>query len=698
MKMNLDLEPKVSIILPTYNGASKYLYKSINSCLEQTYRNIELVIVDDGSDDHTPELVKSIADPRIRYIPHEKNMGLPRSLNTGFRNSTGQLLTWTSDDNEYLPEAIEHMVAFLRDHGEADFVYADYYALFVESGKSELRRLPHILDLAWTNCIGACFLYTRRVYVTVGNYDPRHALVEDYDYWIRVSKQFKMLHLPKPLYVYREHPRSLKSTRYHSAVLFDNILRFERRYIFTRQLAQVVFEFCHATLKTEKTVFRSAIVWFQTLLRSLDLSVLLGLLFIALSLNAVIKLLRRRTVSILNYLFEPIRFVLSYYYLKPGHEAQNVMCLCPSLVAGGAEAVMLSIGKALMQKGYCFHLLAKNGDDNAWRGKFLSTFRNVVLIDSARGDDTYFKYLRAMVPKLGIKVILISNSREGYRCVPRLSSTFPDIKIVDVLHAERYVGTSDELLWAAPYIHRRVCISNRLRNYMLERYQAHQMNGQHASRLKVIHNGVDEKYFSRRDGIKGKFKSRFGIPDGTRIISYVGRFAVEKQPLLFVQIAELLTLQTPPGTFKFVMAGDGDQFQKIKDRISLARLEHSFILTGLIDSTEELLADTYLLLIVSKSEGIPLVVLEALSMSVPVISTQVGAINEVIKNGVNGYLIPPTPDIVERYASKVRGLLADDNKHASLSMNARPSIIPEHSLETMGKLYEEVFEGLTDGR
>jgi len=78
------ISSKVSIVLPTYNGA-KYIRQSIDSCLNQTYKNIELIIVNDGSTDGTPEIIRSYEDGRIKYLTHEKNKGLPHALNTWAR-------------------------------------------------------------------------------------------------------------------------------------------------------------------------------------------------------------------------------------------------------------------------------------------------------------------------------------------------------------------------------------------------------------------------------------------------------------------------------------------------------------------------------------------------------------------------------------------------------------------------------------
>ncbi len=197
----------VSIVLPTYNG-EKHLREAIDSCLAQTHANIELIIVDDCSTDSTPEIVKSYNDPRVRYIRHEANRRLPEALNTGFRATAGEYLTWTSDDNYYAPDAIDKMLSFCREHG-CSFVYGDMMDIYDDSDRVELRRHPETFQPRERCGIGAYFLYKREVYEAVGDYDPEAELVEDFDYWIRVSKHLRMHHLPEARYYYRNHSGSL---------------------------------------------------------------------------------------------------------------------------------------------------------------------------------------------------------------------------------------------------------------------------------------------------------------------------------------------------------------------------------------------------------------------------------------------------------------------------------------------------------
>ncbi|MBI2868956.1 MAG: glycosyltransferase [Chloroflexi bacterium] len=219
----------VSIVLPTYNGA-RYLRQSIESCLNQTYSNIELIIVDDGSTDDTPDIIGSFRDSRIKSLKHDKNKGLPHALNTGFAAARGEFLTWTSDDNEYLPQAIEEMVAFLTVQ-DCPFVYCDYFSVSDEMAEKKPIKFPDFPPFERGNYIGACFMLRREVAAETGEYDSGVSLVEDYDYWIRISRKFSMKHLARPLYLFRKHDRSLSATRAYEIRIADPLLRLKHRLI-----------------------------------------------------------------------------------------------------------------------------------------------------------------------------------------------------------------------------------------------------------------------------------------------------------------------------------------------------------------------------------------------------------------------------------------------------------------------------------
>lgn len=208
------MDDLISIVLPVYNG-EKYLRESIDSVISQTYPNWELLILDDCSTDQSPQIAKAYAeaDDRIRYFRNEKNLRLPGNLNRGFSLAKGDYLTWTSDDNRFLPEALEKMLAALKASG-AKFAFASCRVIDEKGKQVEWITVDQNSagDIVGSNSVGACFLYSREVYETIGDYDPDLELVEDYDYWQRVLARFKATPIEEELYEYRWHGGALTST------------------------------------------------------------------------------------------------------------------------------------------------------------------------------------------------------------------------------------------------------------------------------------------------------------------------------------------------------------------------------------------------------------------------------------------------------------------------------------------------------
>ncbi len=221
----------VSIILPVFNG-EKHLSEAIESILSQTYKDFELIIVNDGSTDSSPQIMERYAaqDSRIKVI-HQENQKLPRSLSNGFRAARGQYLTWTSDDNRLKPKFLEMMVGCMKRHPEWDMIYAnmdiigergeplknsEWYCNYQVPAGSEHIHLPE--DTAelnvWPNqYIGAAFMYRDRVAAVLRDYSPWRFTIEDYDYFMQINEFFTVRHadFTEPVYDYRLHGGSLTS-------------------------------------------------------------------------------------------------------------------------------------------------------------------------------------------------------------------------------------------------------------------------------------------------------------------------------------------------------------------------------------------------------------------------------------------------------------------------------------------------------
>ena len=279
-----ELTPKgerglVSVVLPVYNG-DKYLIGAIESVLSQTYKNIELIIVDDGSTDLSGE----IADAYARLNPHVKvarqsNLRLPAALNRGFEIAGGEFFTWISADNIMRREFIAEMVEELNRDKEAAMVYSNmrlidyggdilrgfvWYEYPPGSGNVILPASTLNLNTKANNTIGAAFMYRASAADIIGDYDGDMFGFEDYDYWMRMNEVFKIKHsdFKKPLYYYRMHDGSLtaKDAELRITERREGLMEFdkERRAAILKQPLEYTGETGDLYLDTLKTAFREA--------------------------------------------------------------------------------------------------------------------------------------------------------------------------------------------------------------------------------------------------------------------------------------------------------------------------------------------------------------------------------------------------------------------------------------------------------
>jgi glycosyltransferase involved in cell wall biosynthesis len=202
--------PLVSIVTPTYNQA-KYLAETIESVLAQNYPNIEYIVLDDGSKDDTPEVLKQY-DGRIRHERHE-NMGQANTLNRGWGMASGSLIGYLSSDDILYPNAIEHLVAILGSDPSIVCVYPDSDLIDINS-KVIKRHICRPFDLdelvVRQECyIGPGALFRRDAFKKVGGWRPELKLAPDREFWIRLAGQGKFSFCAHSLAGYRMHPKSI---------------------------------------------------------------------------------------------------------------------------------------------------------------------------------------------------------------------------------------------------------------------------------------------------------------------------------------------------------------------------------------------------------------------------------------------------------------------------------------------------------
>jgi glycosyltransferase involved in cell wall biosynthesis len=204
--------PRVSVVMPVHNE-ERYVSGAIESILRQTYRDFEFVIVDDGSVDGTPRILRRYDDPRIK-VHHQPNRGQSSALNQGIRLSSGCYIARMDADDISLPQRLEREVRFLEGHPDVGLVGTWCMKVDVGTGKERLQILPAEDEairrfLTVDNPFIHSSVMTRRsVLDQVGLYDE--ALIwQDYDLWVRIAQYYRMANIPEPLIIRRKHPASV---------------------------------------------------------------------------------------------------------------------------------------------------------------------------------------------------------------------------------------------------------------------------------------------------------------------------------------------------------------------------------------------------------------------------------------------------------------------------------------------------------
>ena len=229
----------VSIVLPVHNG-EKYLAQTIESILVQTYKHFELIIVNDRSSDNSLNIINELCqkDSRIKLFHNETGGKLPGTLNVGFTKAIGDYYTWWSDDNIMNYNMLEKMVDILDSNHEYGCVTANYTNIDCNDKKINDKILDINKSILVVNNFSFAFMYRKEVAQKTGFYNTELFLVEDYDYFIRMSLVTKRYHTPEILGLYRVHDDSLSSKRYIEVRQKDAELKYHYLEKFRPTLSQ----------------------------------------------------------------------------------------------------------------------------------------------------------------------------------------------------------------------------------------------------------------------------------------------------------------------------------------------------------------------------------------------------------------------------------------------------------------------------
>jgi glycosyltransferase involved in cell wall biosynthesis len=226
-----EFNPLVSIIIPVYNG-SDFLAEAIDSALMQTYKNIEILVVNDGSTDggKTRNIAHGYGE-KIIYFEKE-NGGVATALNFGIDKMQGDYFSWLSHDDKYYPHKIEHQIAQLTTLEDKNSVLYSNYDFINEKGSVlSTVTLPHINPEGFYGWIlyesalhGCSLLIPKECFVKCGNFDMNLWTTQDYDLWFRIAEKFHFIHNEEVLISSRTHENQTSRTMPRRSIIECNQL------------------------------------------------------------------------------------------------------------------------------------------------------------------------------------------------------------------------------------------------------------------------------------------------------------------------------------------------------------------------------------------------------------------------------------------------------------------------------------------
>jgi len=208
--------PLVSVIVPAYNAEDTVL-ETIESVLQQTFQDLELIVIDDGATDGTVAALKDVTDPRLKIFSFE-NGGLPTARNRGIERASGQFLSFVDADDLWTPDKLAKQMRALEENPAAGGAYSwtlimdgageKFYPGNCESFEGDVY--PHLL---LSNFIGSGsnMLLRREAVASVGDFDVTLDSHEDWDYYLRLARQWEFVVVPEPQILYRKTANSLSS-------------------------------------------------------------------------------------------------------------------------------------------------------------------------------------------------------------------------------------------------------------------------------------------------------------------------------------------------------------------------------------------------------------------------------------------------------------------------------------------------------
>lgn len=651
-----DGKPLVSIITPYYN-AGKYFKQTFNCVMNQTFPWFEWIIVDDGSTDK-PSLDTlerlSKQDTRICVL-HQSNQRQAAARNAAIKHSTTDIIIPLDADDLISPPFIEELYFALQKNPDAAWAYTDSVGF---GAQNYLWKQPFSASRMKTENLLVCTAAISKSWLEkVGGYDVSDkSYDEDWHLWLKLmAAGAKPVHLSGTLFWYRRSAEGMQQQ-----VQKD------------RALKQA------SAKKIQETA------------------------------NAIKNDIQAKEYPYGGKPGEYAAPKCSDWNRKvfKSHDKIHVMMLLPWMEMGGADLFNLDVCRKIDKERFEVSILTTVPGEQSWRQRFEDYATDIFDLPSFLEPKDFPEFISYFIKSREIDVLFLSNSYDGYYLVPWLRAQFPKLAIIDYVHMEEwywrnggYARTSGTM---GAILEKTYVCNERTRRVLINDF------GRDPESVETLYIGVDQEQYDETKVEAGLVRKELNIAEDRPIILFPCRIHPQKRPFLMVEIAKQIKQSIP--NIAFVVVGDGPQFEELKIAIERENLTETVYLAGRQKDMRPYYKDSALTLICSLKEGLALTAYESLSMSKPVVTSDVGGQAELIDDTV-GRVLPLlqseadeldsrtfSQEEVQMYVKAITDVLVDREQYQQMCRNCRRKIEEGFSSQIMIRKLERIFGDLVSGK
>ncbi len=634
--------PLISVIIPCHNYG-RYVEEAIDSILDQTFQDFEIIVVDGGSTDRsTTATLKSLQKIKTMIYYREGRHLVGDNRNFGIEKAQGKYICCLDADDKLKPTYLEKAL-FLLEAYNYDLVSTSVQCFGNSQETWYPSTFPTLETIIEANPIPTVAVFSRQLWKEANGYHDygigKDYVAEDWDLWVRMmALGARVVNISEPLMLYRIHGTHTSLSRHPESMSWNEqgkiIENFNQKYL-TRQ----------AYSRSRKN--------------------------------------NRTSYKVVN---GSINLTNSYSKQAKKEDKLKILFALPFVITGGADSILLQIAKHLSESNFDVSIMTtiktdtKFGDNTSRYEKITQEIYHLYnfLDDQSSWKDFIYYYLESRQ----IDILFIVGSSYFYEILPEIKKYFPRIKVIDQLFNE--YGHINNNRKYSKFIDMNILASQIIQDVLQQKYQEIE------EKTRVITHGVDtQKEFNP---ININCQGTNGIiPKNKFIVSYMGRFAEEKCPQIFIDIAYKLRDYK---NIYFLMLGNGPEYNSSKLKIEKLGLYEKIYSPGFVEDNKPFLKVTDLLIIPSKIEGIPIILMESLSLGIPVIASSIGGIPDIIENNYNGFLCDPND--TDDFVDKIIQVYSDKNLQNQLKSNARNYAETSLDISKMNSEYLDIFISLTN--